>query len=273
MKVALLISTYNWPRALKTVLVSVSRQSRCPDEILIADDGSGPKTQHVIKTMKEQLGLPMRHIWQDDAGFRKSAVLNKAVASTAVDYIIQVDGDCILHKDFIKDHLSGIEENTFLYGSRVNIKPGAVNDVLEMEVPKFHLFSNAIKNKSRNLRIPIFQKLYGSKTCFSEKTRGCNLSYWRNDFISVNGYNETLEGWGREDSEFVIRLLNKKIKGKRLRYGGIVYHIYHPEESRKSVQRNTEIQQRTIQEKKVWCREGVEKYLPEHTGKNLGNDI
>lgn len=261
MKIAILISTYNWPDALRSVLRSLSTQSKKPDEILIADDGSGPQTRNVIEDYKKESGLPVKHIWQEDKGFRKSGVLNQAVAATQADYIIQIDGDCILHPDFVKDHLSGIEERTFLYGSRVNIKPGAVEEVLKMKLPRFSMLSAAIKNKSRNLRIPLFQKLYGPKPRFSEKTRGCNLSYWRKDFLAVNGYDETIEGWGREDSEFVLRMLNNNTEGKRLRYGGIVYHIYHPEESREYVEKNTRIQKRTIQEQRKWCENGVDKYL------------
>ena len=261
MKIALLISTYNWPEALQAVLKSVKMQSRMPDELLIADDGSGPETKNLIEEFKGNLPVPISHFWQEDEGFRKTAILNKAIASTDVDYIIQIDGDCIMHPDFIKDHLGRVQKSTFLFGSRVNIKPSAVQTVLERDKPQFSLMSTDIKNKTRNIRIPLFQKLYSSGSRFSEKTRGCNLSFWRKDFISVNGYDETLEGWGREDSEFVIRLLNKGIKGKRLRYGGIVYHIYHPEKSREFLQRNSEIQKRTIEEKKIWCNEGVRKYL------------
>src|SRR6056297_1297179 len=209
MKVALLISTFNWPEALHSVLKSVATQTNLPDEILIADDGSDLETKSLIDECRQDQSIPLKHIWQEDNGFRKSAVLNKAVASTIADYIIQIDGDCILHQDFIKDHLARVDENTFLFGSRVNIKPSAVSEVLKMENPKFSLMSTEINNKTRNLRIPLFQKLYGSKSSFSNKTRGCNLSYWRKDFISVNGYDESMEGWGREDSEFVIRLLNK----------------------------------------------------------------
>ena len=74
------------------------------------------------------------------------------------------------------------------------------------------------------------------------------ISYWRKDFLAVNGYNEEIEGWGREDSEFIIRLLNNGVKGKRLKYAGILYHIYHKEKSREHVSANSKIQQKTIQE-------------------------
>lgn len=261
MRSALLVSTYNWPQALRSVLNSILLQSQLPQEILIADDGSGEEIRTLVEDFKRRSTVPVKHVWQEDKGFRKSAILNKAVAISAADYIIQIDGDCILHPHFVKDHLAGAKNGLFLYGSRVNIKPLAVPEVLEMEEAKFSFFSGAIKNKSRNLRIPFLQQVYQPSSKFSGKTRGCNLSYWRQDFIKVNGYDETMEGWGREDSEYVIRLLNNGVKGKRLRYGGIVYHIYHQEKSREFLEQNTKIQEQTIKEKKLRCKEGIDKHL------------
>lgn len=265
MKTALLLSTYNWPEALNSVLKSLAAQTVLPSEVIIADDGSGKSTREVISQFQKKLAIPVKHIWQEDKGFRKSAILNKALAQSSADYIIQIDGDCIMHKDFIRDHLARAESGVFLFGSRVNIKPEVVKKVLNLDKVEFTPFSSSIKNKTRNIRIPVFQEFYKPKSDFSGKTRGCNLSYWREDFLAVNGYDEAMEGWGREDSEFVIRLLNKKIKGKRLRYGGIVYHIYHPEKSKEFVKANSEIQQRTIKENKQWCQNGVAKYLAQNS--------
>ena len=238
-----------------------------PDEVLVADDGSGEETRKVIEKYKDILSIPLKHIWQEDEGFRKSAILNKAIANTNADYIIQIDGDCIMHPFFIDDHLNSAQENTYIYGSRVNIKPEAVPMVIKEKFAKFPMFSGAIKNRTRNLRIPVLQRIYKPNSIFSKKTRGCNISYWRSSFIGVNGYDETMEGWGREDSEFVLRLLNNGVKGKRLRYGGIVYHIYHPEKSRENLDRNNQIQKATINENKTWCKNGVAKYLSQESEK------
>jgi predicted glycosyltransferase involved in capsule biosynthesis len=111
------------------------------------------------------------------------------------------------------------------------------------------------------LRIPLLRDRYKPSPLFSSKVRGCNISYWKKDFLEVNGYNEDMEGWGREDSEFILRTLNNGVQGKRLRYGGIVYHLYHPESSKSNLEDNDMIQQKTIQEKLVWCENGLEKYL------------
>lgn len=260
-KVALVISTYNWPEALKIVLQSLKQQTILPQEVLIADDGSGEETALLIKEFQKTFPVPVQHIWQEDKGFRKSAVLNKAIAAASAEYILQVDGDCILHKNFIEDHLKRAVKKTYLFGSRVNIKPEAVPSVLQNEFSGFSIAHPSIRNKTRNLRIPFLQKMYKPDSDFSPKTRGCNLSYWREDVIAINGYDETMEGWGREDSELVLRMLNNGILGKRLRYGGIVYHIHHKEKSKDKLAENSRIQQRTIEEKKTWCENGIDKYL------------
>jgi len=261
MKIALLISTYNWPEALNVVLKSLKVQTLLPHLVLIADDGSNKKTAILIKKFIEQLDLEVKHIWQENNGFRKSTILNKAIATTDAEYIIQIDGDCIMHSHYIEDHIAGAKRNSYLFGSRVNIKPKAVAMVLKKEIFKFPLFSAKIKNKSRNFRLSILRNFYKEQNKFSSKTRGCNISYWRENFINVNGYDENIQGWGREDSEFVYRLLNNGVKGKRLRYGGIVYHIYHPKESKSMLEKNSIIERETIDTNKMRCSNGIDKYL------------
>lgn len=258
---ALLLSTYNWPEALELVLKSVLQQKVQTDEIIIADDGSGKETKDIITQFEVQSSVPVRHVWQEDLGFRKSAILNKAVASSDVDYIIQIDGDCILHPYFVKDHLQAAQEGCFLYGSRVNIKKEFLSKLFAEKITIFPYRSEGIKNKTRNIRSPLLGMLYRSRSTFSRKFRGCNTSYFRTDFIKVNGYNEVFEGWGREDSDLAYRLLNSGLKMKRLRYRGILYHIHHEIKSKAQLAANDAIEQLTIQQKIVRIEKGVDQYL------------
>lgn len=259
MKTALLISTYNWPEALELILKSLLKQTQLTDEILIADDGSDFRTKELIETFKNS--LPIIHVWQEDKGFRKSQILNKAIAKSNADYIIQIDGDCILHKNFIEDHLNNSKENTFLYGSRINILPDCVNSIFDNQQIKFGLFSNEIKNKTRNIHLPILAKLYRPHLGLSKKFRGCNVSYWKKDFLKTNGYNEDFEGWGREDSDLAIRFSNCRVYSRRLRYAGILYHIHHKENSKHNLELNDQIQNETIKNKTSWTKNGIDKYL------------
>lgn len=260
-KTSLVITTYNWPEALELVLLSVKRQTLLPDEVIIADDGSKQETTALINTFKSDFPCLLQHFWHEDAGFRRTVVLNKTIAQTNSDYIIQVDGDCILHRDFVKDHIKTVKPGTYLYGSRVTLKKELLPGIFNNKTITFNFLNKGIKKRGRALHIPLFSRLYKAHSGLSNKLRGCNLSYWRKDFISVNGYNEDMTGWGRDDSELVVRMLNRGVRGKRLKFRGIMFHIYHPVKSRERLNINDTIQQQSIAEKSTWCKNGVDKYL------------
>ena len=261
MKIALLISTYNWPESLDLVLKSAFFQTHLPNEILIADDGSNDDTKKLIKELEQKVSMPIHHIWQDDLGFRKSKILNKAIARTTADYIIQVDGDCIMHKNFVEDHVKAAQKGVYLYGSRVNILPNFVVNIFAKKQIDFNFFSKQIKNKTRSLHIPFLSKFYKIHDGISNKFRGCNVSYWRDDFIAINGYNEDFEGWGREDSDLVIRMGNNGVKAKRIRYAGIVFHIHHKINPKQNFELNDKIQNETILKKTIRVVKGIDQYL------------
>jgi predicted glycosyltransferase involved in capsule biosynthesis len=201
------------------------------------------------------------HVWHEDIGFTKSTILNKAIAQSQGDYIIQVDGDCIMHPNFIKDHIEFASKNCYLYGSRVNILPNAIEGVFAKNKIAFTAFSTEIKNKTRAIHFPFLSQFYKSHFGISKKFRGCNVSFWQKDFIAINGYNEDYEGWGREDSDLVIRMGNNGVKAKRLRYAGIVYHIHHKINSKHNFELNDKMQNETILEKTVVIKNGIDKYL------------
>jgi glycosyltransferase involved in cell wall biosynthesis len=261
MKTAVLISTYNWKEALNLLFESIKKQTRLPNELLIADDGSQEDTRQLVGKFAKEMAVPLKHIWHEDKGFRKSAILNKAIAQTDADYIIQLDGDCIPERHFVEDHILNARADTYLYGARVNILPQYVEKVFDRQIIDFNCFSREIKNRTRAVRLKVLADLYKPHNEISRKMRGCNLSFWRKDFVSINGYNEDMEGWGREDSEMVCRLHNNDVQAKRLRYCGLVFHIYHPEASRENFKDNDKIEKMTRSNKLIRCEKGIDKYL------------
>lgn len=261
MKTALVIATYNWKEALYLVLQSIKRQTVFPDEIIIADDGSREDTKLVIDKFREEINIPVKHIWQEDLGYNKTKIVNKAIAASTSDYIIQLDGDCILSRTLVEDHVKNAQKNTYLYGTRANILPQYVEEVFQNEKISFNFFSKEIKNRTRTLHIPILAKLYKPHSGVSNKVRGCNYSFWKKDFFDVNGYSEDFEGWGLDDSDLVIRLNNKGVKGRRLRYIGVVFHIYHKTSSRNTVNAKEKALQDYIKNKTIRCIKGVNQYI------------
>jgi predicted glycosyltransferase involved in capsule biosynthesis len=187
--------------------------------------------------------------------------MNKAIASAKYEYIVEIDGDIILHKEFVKDHLSLAEKNVFLYGSRVNIQKDYLATLFKKKQIQFNIFSKGIKKRGRTLHIPFLANRYKKEDGRSSKLRGCNMSFWRSDFIEINGYNEDLNGWGMDDSEMIQRIINIGVKGKRLKFKGIVYHIYHKEQDKNMVYLNEILEKETTKKKLTYIEKGINQYL------------
>ena len=261
MKSSLIITTYNWPEALSQVLSSLNGQTSFPDEIIIADDGSIDSTKNVIEKFQSNTVIPIIHSWQKDKGFRLSKSSNRAIAKAKYEYIIMIDGDMILHKDFIKDHLRFAKKNTYLQGSRVLLQQAFSLNVLDNnQFKKPSLFSDHFKNKINSFRLPFLSFIISLKSSKNlNRIRGCNFSIYREDIIKVNCFNEDFVSWGKEDSEFVTRLFNHGVLRKDMKFSGIQFHLYHKEGSTKN--NNLELLDKTISKKLDWCLKGIDQYL------------
>lgn len=260
--VSVIIPTYNWPKALNLCLQSVLKQSVPPDEIIIADDGSKSDTTDLISNISKKSPIPIIHVWQEDKGFRLAQIRNKAIAKSSKEYIIQIDGDVILHKDFVKDHIRFARKGSFVSGSRVIIEEALTNKLLASQTFNVSIWSRGIHNKLNGIHLPFLsflqEKYRGNDILY---VRGCNMSFWREDLLKVNGYNEEMTGWGREDNELASRLINLDIKKRILKFAGIVYHIHHPLRSRTSLNRNDVILKQTVSSKSTWCTKGITQYI------------
>ena len=262
MTVSLIISTYNYSKALDIIIDAIDRQTYLPDEIIIAEDGNDIETKEIVDSWRNKIASKFIHVNHADCGFRKALILNKAIRLSKSDYIIQIDGDCIPDKYFIKDHLFNAKPGCYLFGTRVHIKKEHISKFLlcsnnNEERLIFSFFSPNIKKRFRKLRIPFLNKFFALKNKISPKFRGCNTSFWRKDFINVNGYNNDFRGWGREDSDLMIRFHNNGLKGKRLKFIGIVYHLDHDEKDKSNFEKNNLLQNESIQTKKIRVENGL----------------
>jgi len=257
-KITLIITTYNWPEALKLVLKSALNQSVLADEIIIADDGSTQETTNVINEFSEHLHL--KHIWQKDQGFQKTIILNKSIAQASGDYIIQIDGDIIMHPNFIKDHKLSSDKGQFIHGSRSLLDLKLTKISIEKEVVNFSTFQKGIKNSLNTINSKILSSMFSKINKTLKGTRGCNFSFWKDDFIAANGYNEEMIGWGKEDTELSVRLMNTGLKKKHLKFNANCYHLYHKLVEREGLNINKNILSETILKKKTSCKKGINQY-------------
>lgn len=224
LQVAVVLCTYNWPSALRLCINSLMMQTRKPDEIIIADDGSTTETSKTINEFRSI--LPIKHVWQKDEGFRRAMILNKAFSICKSDYIIQVDGDIIMGRHFVEDHLSEARPHTFLVGSRGKICKKESQRMITngMTAPKF--WTRGIARRQNVMRIPFLTRFfYNYKQ--NRKERGCNMSFWRKDVYNVNGYDNGMVGYGSEDVDFAARLKRSGIKKRFIKFKAVEFHLYH----------------------------------------------
>lgn len=259
----IIVSTYNWATALELCLKSIANQTILPNEVVVADDGSRQDTTDLINKMKKTFPCQLIHVWHEDLGFRLAAIRNKAISRATSDYIIQIDGDIIMEKHFIEDHLNFSRIDCFVSGSRVTMSKELSYKILENKEINISLNSQGIGNHLNGIRIKAFWSYYRFRYRNDDPyyVKGCNMAFWRDDLIAVNGYNEDMTGWGREDSEIAARLINIGRRRQFFKFGAVEYHIYHSFNDRGREPINVNILNDAIEYKITYCKNGLNKYL------------
>ncbi len=258
--ISLVVSTYQAPQALRLILEQVMAEHRFFVEVLIAEDAQDAKTREVVQPFMASFPQQIRHLTQADQGFRKSRILNLALAEAKGNLIVFLDGDCLPHSHFIRDHLALAQAGHFVQGRRAYVKQSAVKEVYEKG---FRFWPLLFKGRLHGLakafrwlrpRVKIDQSL--------DKALGCNLAVWKHDLLAVNGLDEAYEGWGREDSDLVARLYHLGLKRKLVHGRAIVFHLDHAEESRDQLSRNDARLNEVLAQKTVRCERGVVQEQP-----------
>ncbi|MBI5345417.1 MAG: glycosyltransferase [Deltaproteobacteria bacterium] len=239
--ISVIVGTYNHLMYLKLSLYSLERQTFKDFEVIIADDGSGPDVGEWIKTYHPF--YPLKHLWQEDKGFRKCRILNRAVREAKADYLVFMDADCVLAKDFLLAHWEKRGDGIFLGGRRVMLAKKAALLVTKEMIAKGYFDGVSLWG--------MFQTLLGKTSYYEETFRplyslrkespfsllGCNFSIHKHDLLFINGFDEEYESrGGGEDTDVALRL---KAAGRRMasvRYLAIQTHLGHeiPEDKSRS---------------------------------------
>jgi|GEM_PF-117891 len=221
-KVSLIISTYNQPQFLDTALQSAVEQTRLPDEIIIADDGSGEETAKIVNDWKSKTPVKIIHVWQENTGFRLAANRNNGIAVSSGDFLIFLDSDCFLHKNYVEDYISFAAPNYFVCGTRVNIRPKRKDYILQTGDRRISLFSWGTSKKPHAIRSRLLSMLRKKGGM-----AGASFAAWKNDIERINGFNEFFVQYGGEDADIAIRLEKSGVKMKKMVHWGIAYHFDH----------------------------------------------
>jgi glycosyltransferase involved in cell wall biosynthesis len=260
---SLIITTYDWPAALDLVLESALRQTVAPGEVLVADDGSDERTARVVQDFVDRFrarGVAMRHVWHPDRGFRAAEIRNRALAAAQGDYVLLVDGDCILHPAFTRSHLAFARPGAFVQGTRALLSERRSAHALASRQTTFHPCQAGIANRLNAISAAWLSRLVPSSRDPLSGVRSCNMGFWRSDAVRVNGFDARFVGWGREDSDFVARMTVAGVRRRKLKFGGIVYHLWHPERPRDALKVNDELLASARQRGASRAAQGMDRY-------------
>lgn len=268
-KISVVVSTYNAEAWLEKVLWGFHVQCFKDFEIVIADDGSGPATRDLVNRMKAEVCYDLIHVWQEDDGFQKSQILNKAILASRSDYIIMTDGDCIPREDFVWVHFKNRKPGSFISGGYYML-PMNVSQAIEKEdiiaqrcFQIDWLRARGIPKTFKNTKLTVQEKLADLLNRFTPTRaswNGHNSSGWKKDILDVNGFDERMQ-YGGQDRELGERLVNFGIKPLQFRYSAICVHLDHKRgyKTPESLAKNAGIRQATRKEKKTWTPFGIVK--------------
>jgi glycosyltransferase involved in cell wall biosynthesis len=244
--ISVIVTTYNREDALDAALRSLARQTDQNFEVIVADDGSAAATEALIEAWKRKLGRRLDHVWHEDRGFRAAEIRNRAILASGGAYCIFLDGDCIVRPDFVATHRRLAEAGCFVTGNRVLLSRDLTGEVLrEKLTPETWTFARWLVKRRRGginrlsalLRLPL-GPLRRLRQRAWRGARSCNLAIWRTDLDRVDGFDADYSGWGKEDSDIVVRLLHAGVRRKDGAFATGVLHLWHAEATRGQLAEN-----------------------------------
>jgi glycosyltransferase involved in cell wall biosynthesis len=232
-----------------------------PDEILVADDGSDETTRALIENWRRDPGVPVHHLWHPDNGFLKTTILNKAVAAATGEYLVFLDGDCAPHPLFIADHRALAEHGFWVQGRRCFVREPFVAAFVPGKTAIWPwALRGRLSRPHKSFRLP-FPLVFRNQK--QRGILGCNMAYWREDIVAVNGFDETYVGRGMgADSDLGSRLYNLGRQRKFVYGRAIVYHLDHPIMPRPHFAENKTRLMEVIRSGKIRSERGLDQYLP-----------
>lgn len=270
MLISVIVTTYNRPDALRAVLDGLAAQVDRSFEVIVADDGSTEATAELVKEAASAVPAALTHVWQDDNGFRAGAARNRAAERAAGEYLIFLDGDCVPRPSFVARHRALAEPGWMVAGNRVLLSESYTQRALRERIP-LHLlsqrdFERAKRRGHVNRTLPLLTLPLGPlrKVAASrwQRVRTCNLGLWASDFRRAGGFDEAFEGWGFEDSDLAVRLLNAGVRRKEGGFATGVLHLWHREHDRRHEGRNWERLQQRIASGETRAERGLNRLPP-----------
>ncbi len=269
--ISIIVTTFDRADALNAVLRSLSRQDDRQFEVVVADDGSGLETADLIERWRTRLSAPLAHVWQEHRDFRAAEIRNRAIRASRGDYCVFLDGDCLVRARFVASHRRLAERGWFVTGNRALLSRSFTDFVLRRGVQPeswgtaawtWSRLDGGINRLPPVLRAPLgpLRKLRPQAW---QGARSCNLAVWRSDLDRIDGFDASFSGWGREDSDLLVRLLHAGSRRKEGSFATGVLHLWHPEADRSKLPANEQRLADVIASQRVRAERGLSTLGPD----------
>jgi glycosyltransferase involved in cell wall biosynthesis len=263
--ISVIVTTYNREDALDAVLRSLALQNDTDFEVIVADDGSRAATATTVEAWKGKVGRRLDYVWHDDRGFRAAEIRNRAILASRGVYCIFLDGDCITRPDFVATHRRLAEQGCFVTGNRILLSPALTDKVLRDRLAPetwtaarwlAERLHGGVNRLTALLHLPLGPLRRLRRRAWRD-ARSCNLAIWRADLDRVDGFDGDYSGWGKEDSDIIVRLLHAGVARKDGVFATGVLHLWHADYGRDRLVENERKLSDSLASDRVRARRGL----------------
>ena len=231
-EVSILVSTCRRPRHLALALESIALQRGVPRtfEVVVSEDGADAATAAVVEGFAATAGFPVRLVTAVHDGFRLARTRNNAARVARGDYLLFLDGDCVLPSRHLAAHLERRRHGAALLGHCARLTEATSGLLLPENLAVTNLGGLVSPAERRALAKRHRRALWHNLLRHPTKPRltGGDFGVWRSDFERVNGFDERFVGWGQEDDDLGLRLRAVGVRLESVLDLTASLHVWHP---------------------------------------------
>lgn len=232
-RVSAVVTSYNRPDFLRRVLLCFSLQTKLVNELVITDDGSSVDVPAGLADILPELPFKVIFVSQPHEVFRAAKSRNNGIRETTGKYLVFADQDIVFAPTYVERFISKARPREFLVGFPVRLDEAETAQITDEVIRAGRVTDLASPWWRREVRIRYWKETYyrglhavGLRP-IGAKLRSCVFGAWRDDLLSVNGFDEEYRGWGNEDDDLGIRLHRAGIRGRNVFRDTVTVHMYH----------------------------------------------
>lgn len=238
---------------LKHQITSIIQQSCSIEEMFIIDSSGDPTNADRIEQMQTQAAFVIEPLYVASS-MPYAQQLNTAIHRSKGDFLIVVHGNGFFHPKFVQHHQQFSKRGLFLHGvvsKTAQSQPSAFSE-------NFQQAYRRVKTSGDAFYFPFRSYFSRPKSFFTKENEIQNMSFWREDFNLINGYDEDYETRQFAQYDFTSRLTHLGVKSKPLQGAAFFYQpnvLATPLIAAEDSQRH----EKTLIKKRIVAVNGVEK--------------